>query len=163
MGHKPRRRRPTESLLMRFVSPVDRRRRRQAPYRFRPQLHALEDRCLLSTLWNNFPLADPGSQVSSITRGPDGNVWFTDPGAHEVGRITPTGTITEFALAPASSPGHITAGGDGNLWFTDNSLNEIVRITASGVVTEFPLSADTSGSFSGAAPAGIVAEHNGTL
>ena len=38
-----------------------------------------------------------GSQPVDITRGPDGNLWFTEnanPGA--IGRITPSGAIAQF-------------------------------------------------------------------
>src|SRR5436853_1638703 len=123
---------------MHFASPDERQRRGLVRYRFRPQLYALEDRCLLSTVLNSFPLPDPSSHVAAITSGPGGNLWFTDPGIHSIGRITPGGTITKFALAAGSSPSHITAGPDGNLWFTDNVLNEIGRITPAGVITEVP-------------------------
>jgi hypothetical protein len=50
-------------------------------------------------------------------------VWFTDLGSTKaIGRITPTGTITEFStgLNAGSNPWDIAAGADGNLWFTDN-------------------------------------------
>ena len=65
---------------------------------------------------------------SSIVRGPDGNLWFTEfdsPG--RIGRITPAGVVTEFTggITPGfsanSAPLAITAGPDGNLWFTEYS------------------------------------------
>src|SRR5262249_30279546 len=62
-----------------------------------------------------------------ITNGPDGNVWFTelrfaDPG---IGRITPTGVITEFktGITSHSQPARIVSGPDGNLWFTEQTNN----------------------------------------
>jgi streptogramin lyase len=33
-----------------------------------------------------------------ITAGPDGNLWFTGYSTGEIGRITPGGSITKFAL-----------------------------------------------------------------
>src|SRR5215468_9554970 len=63
-----------------------------------------------------YPLPMPGSQPSSITAGPDGNVWFTEQNA--IGRITTAGAITEFAVSGASN---IVVGPDGNLWFTQPS------------------------------------------
>ncbi len=33
-----------------------------------------------------------------MTLGADGNVWFTQPQANKIGRITPDGYITEVAL-----------------------------------------------------------------
>jgi streptogramin lyase len=85
------------------------------------------------------PTAD--SAPSGITRGPDGNLWFTELSANKVGRMTTVGVITEFALtAPFLSPDRIVAGSDGNLWFTDGAGN-IGRITTAGVVTQFTANA----------------------
>ena len=77
------------------------------------------------------PGGDPnGSVPLAITAGPDGNLWFTDKDsarqgglAGAIGRITPSGQITEFfdgSLDSLSSlySASITAGPDGNLWFT---------------------------------------------
>jgi streptogramin lyase len=75
-----------------------------------------------------------------ITKGPDGNMWFTTNGVlwgpPFIGRITPAGVITEF-VGISSRALAITAGPDGNLWFTMKGRNRIGRITTSGVITEF--------------------------
>src|SRR5262249_47071764 len=72
--------------------------------------------------------------------GPDGNLWFTEANADKIGRITPSGAITEFSIPTAnSSPLGITVGSDGNLWFTEVNAFQIGRISTSGVVTEFHL------------------------
>src|SRR5262249_55529888 len=86
--------------------------------------------------------------VRDIAAGPDGNVWFTEEVSEgeflvvydlpQIGRITPTGEITEFSLASFSSPQSIAPGSDGNLWFTGG--NEIGRITSTGTVTLFSFS-----------------------
>jgi virginiamycin B lyase len=74
--------------------------------------------------------------TSALTVGPDGNLWF--PEGQKIGRITPSGVITEFSLNSSSpSPGSLTVGSDGNLWFPEGQ--KIGRITPSGEVTEFPL------------------------
>jgi streptogramin lyase len=91
-----------------------------------------------------------GARPIAITPGSDGNVWFTDAGTTKaIGRITPSGTITEFTagLNPGSVPGAGTTaeaargfalGPDGNVWFTDNGTTKAIgRITPSGVITEF--------------------------
>jgi virginiamycin B lyase len=60
-----------------------------------------------------------GTEVDTIAAGPDGNLWFTERGpavAPKVGRITPTGAITEFSLPSFADPSGITAGPDGNMW-----------------------------------------------
>jgi streptogramin lyase len=42
--------------------------------------------------------------VQDTAAGPDGNVWFTDPLKAAIGRMTPSGQITEFSAGlPASS------------------------------------------------------------
>src|SRR2546428_10620309 len=45
---------------------------------------------------------------TSIIAGRDGNLWFTEKFGNKIGRITPTGGITEFAF-----PTHITGPTDG--------------------------------------------------
>jgi virginiamycin B lyase len=84
-----------------------------------------------------FPIPQ-GNGLFGITTGSDGNLWFAD--YNKIGRITPSGTITEFIIptSDASASG-ITAGPDGNLWFTEQRGNSIGRITTSGVISEFPI------------------------
>lgn len=83
-----------------------------------------------------------------ITLGPDGNLWFTQqsPGTGEIGRITPSGAITEFTIPdeyahPESGrpePRDITAGCDGNLYFTITAADRgIGGITTDGAFTGF--------------------------
>jgi virginiamycin B lyase len=84
-----------------------------------------------------------------ITKGPDGNMWFTEHGADRIARVTPDGTITEFSTGitrPSgaaaadltdAAPSSIITGADGNLWFTEQIADRIGRITPDGVITEF--------------------------
>jgi streptogramin lyase len=85
---------------------------------------------------SEFPV--PNGHPDGITAGPDGNLWFTEDIGGNIGRISTSGTITEFPLPFGSSPDGITAGPDGNLWFTDEDGN-IGRITPGGTITEFPV------------------------
>jgi virginiamycin B lyase len=118
-------------------------RPRRKSVRYRPEVTALESRCLPSTI-TEFPLPpltfNPTPATLGITAGPDGNVWFTEPITGVIGRITPAGQVTEFPT-PVSDPIDITTGSDGNLWFTGGSLTDgsIGRITPAGQVTKFPL------------------------
>ena len=76
----------------------------------------------------------------SITTGPDGNVWFTENNTNVIGKVTPTGTFTQYSLPDgAMRPIFITNGPDGNLWFTERGTTggKIGRITPTGTVTEF--------------------------
>jgi virginiamycin B lyase len=102
-----------------------------------------------------FSLAGAVDSATSLTVGPDGNLWFPEYLAGQgpgIGRITPTGTVTEFPLLPLNyGSGAMTVGPDGNLWFgydayaatppgvPDVTVHGIGRITPTGVVTEFPL------------------------
>ena len=66
--------------------------------------------------------------------------------AGKIGRITPAGVITEFAIpTPFSGPRALAAGPDGNIWFSEFHASKIGRITMDGVVTEFTLPRPDSG------------------
>jgi streptogramin lyase len=69
------------------------------------------------------------SAAVGITAGPDGNMWFTE-GAR-IGRITPSGTITEYAsgIGVNSGPMNIANGRDHNLWFTEFDAARVARLT----------------------------------
>jgi virginiamycin B lyase len=94
-----------------------------------------------------------------IANGPDGALWFTEGGGNAIGRITTSGTTTQFPLpSPSSNPAFITAGSDGALWFTEYSANRIGRITTAGTITEYPLAGYVTGE-----PGGIVGGPDGAL
>ncbi|MCL2450915.1 MAG: Virginiamycin B lyase [Polyangiaceae bacterium] len=97
-----------------------------------------------------------GSAPQEITVGSDGNLWFTE--WDRIGRITPAGDITEFAVPTVNSdPLGITVGPDGSIWFTEASANQIGQLTPSGTFNELPIpEANVS-------PAGIVAGPDGNL
>jgi streptogramin lyase len=84
------------------------------------------------------PIANPN--VNAIASGPDGNIWFTEcaiNGPCKLGKITPSGTITEFADVPFANG--LVAGPDGNVWFTEGNKNFLGRITPSGTVSQFAI------------------------
>jgi streptogramin lyase len=64
---------------------------------------------------------------TAITAGPDGNMYFVDPGNNAIGQITPAGSFNEFptptagVFGPNAAPFGITAGPDGNIWFTEQT------------------------------------------
>ena len=107
----------------------------------------------------SFPLS-AGSSPLGMTLGPDGNLWFTERFAnYRIGKITPTGLITEFSIPTSGSwPYYIAAGPDGALWFTENAASKIGRITTGGVITEFSLPPSGLGD-----PLGITAGTDGNL
>jgi virginiamycin B lyase len=104
------------------------------------------DRMTVDGELTDFPLAAATDRADIVTPGPDGNVWFlgssesaTGQSINLVGRVTPTGCISEFRFelvnhAIASS---FAADPEGNLWLAAD--DEIARLAPSGAMTEFPL------------------------
>jgi streptogramin lyase len=81
-----------------------------------------------------FSTPTANSAPRGITRGSDGNFWFTEGNVQNVGRITPGGAITEFQQVCAScSPNDIVQGPNNILYFTSNDSG-LGRITTAGVV-----------------------------
>ena len=112
------------------------------------------------------------SVVASLTRGPNGNLWFTEQEdgstAGEqpaLGEITPAGVSTLFPIPQGTtldpskgvhaSPGAVITGPDGALWFTENGA--IGRITTDGTIKQFPLTT------AGADPVDITSGPDGAL
>jgi streptogramin lyase len=62
-----------------------------------------------------------GAALTRIAAGPDGALWFTENNKSKIGRITTSGTVTEYSTT-VGSPKDIVAGLDGNMWYTDNSF-----------------------------------------
>jgi virginiamycin B lyase len=94
----------------------------------------------------------------SIAAGPDGALWFTEFSAANIGRITISGSITEYPLPAGSyAPNGITAGPDGAMWFALGQSNQIGRVTIEGDFTVYPVPTPSS------APLGITAGPDGAL
>lgn len=117
--------------------------------------------------FEEFSIPTPQRDPGSITRGPDGAMWFTETSAVKLGRIGPDGAIVEYALPPeldrvplfaSRTPppladptkvvnplarrhnpklGGLVAGSDGALWVTAPYANAIVRITPAGTIKIF--------------------------
>ena len=125
-----------------------------------PEIRQLEERVLLSLTYTDFPI--PLVQVvqpQGITTGPDGNLWFTENHANRIGRETPGGSLTEFALpANVISPGRShwarteTSGSRPckNLPMGASRAGSWGKITTAGVVSIDSLpAADSNGGLSG--------------
>src|SRR5271166_3125563 len=88
-----------------------------------------------------------GAEPVAIATGPEGDLWFTeDGGPGAVGRITPSGSVTNFKTEGLSSPDGIAAGPEGDMWFTDIHDSKIGRIAPSGEVMAFAVGNLNAGS-----------------
>jgi streptogramin lyase len=68
-----------------------------------------------------YPVPAVGSDPTAITRGADGNMWFTAPGVERVDRVTPSGEVTEFSAPYVSgSLRAIVLGPDGDVWYSED-------------------------------------------
>jgi virginiamycin B lyase len=77
----------------------------------------------------------PNSQADQITLGPDGRLWFTEPGASRLSTIDPLNPgagIASFSIpAPFARPEGIVSA-YGALWFTEAATHQISRAAFSG-------------------------------
>ena len=107
-----------------------------------------------------FPLSPGVNSPNDIAAGAEGNLWFTEGVTSKVGRITPSGAITELTtgISAGSNPVGIARGPEGDLWFTEFNGARIGRMTPSGVVTEF-----SSGLTPGSEPWWIVEGPDGNM
>lgn len=102
----------------------------------------------------------------AITAGPDGALWFTDPGNDVIGRVTIKGVYTLQQPAGVEVSDGITTAPDNALYFTAAQSNaQIGKITTDGTVTLF---ADAGGSYPQGITVGLdgalwFAESNGTV
>ena len=91
---------------------------------------------------NLFNLPTPQYFVTSLTSGPNADIWFTEspqpgspPGPDKVGQLDPTtGTVTEFSV-PGGAAGNLVSGGGAVLWFTETTTDTIGEVTSTGLAT----------------------------
>jgi virginiamycin B lyase len=98
-------------------------------------------------------------QPDHVTKGPDGNVWFTETGAGRVSYIDASGVVHTPVDSPGSFPYGITSGPDGHIWFTEFGIG-IAYIDGSGVVHELKEGA-TPGFSAGSGPSEITSGPDG--
>ncbi|GEM_PF-2378181 len=97
-----------------------------------------------SGILNEYPLPEGNGSGGpyQLTVGPDKNIWFVEympEGDGRIGRMTPSGHLTEFATPGLGGLQWITAGPDKALWFTAAHSDAIGRISLTGVVTSYQL------------------------
>jgi virginiamycin B lyase len=79
--------------------------------------------------------------VGGLARGPEGNMWFTEPVANRIERVSPTGSPEGFALPTAGSrPSGIVGAPGGFLWVTMEDTGKVAKVDPSAqTVTEIAL------------------------
>lgn len=80
--------------------------------------------------FTEYSIPSSNSQPFNITVGPDNNLWFTEgvtspTPAAKIGRVTTSGTFTEFAITSTAGPDSIVAGPDGKMWFTEAETGHV--------------------------------------
>jgi virginiamycin B lyase len=108
--------------------------------------------------YEHFPIPTKNSNPTAIAPGPNGDMWFVESGASQVGEINSKGEIKEFpATSTNYSPDGIVEGPDHNMWFTQATIDSIGRIGPSGEVKSFPIPTPQS------EPGGIALGSDGNL
>jgi uncharacterized membrane protein len=93
------------------------------------------------------------SQSGSITKGSDGNIWFTngDSTSPELSHITSSGVVTSTAISINGLPLHnLALGSDGAFWGVKFVPNQgsfttlIEKVATDGTATEYPITTSPS-------------------
>ncbi len=109
-----------------------------------------------SPKFNRITIIPLNTDPNDIVGGPDGNLWFTEPDANSVGRLTLSKngqlasgfTISEFAV-PAAAPAGVASiarGPSNDLWFGEDiagSVGQITFLKGAPVFHEYPLPTPT--------------------
>jgi streptogramin lyase len=87
-----------------------------------------------SGIVTEYPITTAQSTAVAIVAGPDGALWFSwsTSTAGKIGRISTTGTLTQFDLPAGMTAEALVFGADGALWFTDFNGSGIGRMAVIG-------------------------------
>ncbi len=96
-------------------------------------IERLEDRTVMSgsMLGSTLEFATAtGAAPAGIVAGPNGTVWFTEPGKNRIGELIPgsrpgVANIVEYDIGTARQPYSLTLGRDGHIWFTERNAYRI--------------------------------------
>jgi virginiamycin B lyase len=91
-----------------------------------------------------FPVPTSSAGLGRITTAPNGNMWFVMRDANKVGRITPSGIISEFALPPTTTGDgwvmDLDVGADGTVWVVYDSGWHAIALNGDGQAVTPPIS-----------------------
>ena len=104
----------------------------------------------LSATISEFPIPTANAKPLSITYAQDGNLWFTEYGAAQIGKVATNGVSFLECVLPAQgattpTPWGIASSNDGTLWVTDPGSNGIWNVTTSCQATFYPLATPNAG------------------
>ncbi len=109
----------------------------------RPALDSLEPRCLLTSI-SEYPVlvsaGHPGD-AKQLTLGLNGNIWFTEPTANEIGIFNPTNqSVSQESLSGTigADPPGITATGTGSnaaIWFTLSAVGQFGMLNPNNIAS----------------------------
>src|SRR3954447_12838297 len=121
----------------------------------------------LHATFTEYPVA-AGAALRDMAAGPDGALWFTERRGEAIGRVTTSGTVTEFPVPtstdnPLPDPQGIAAGPDGALWFTEQTGDSVDRVTTEGVFTRYTLPGYATRNGGSKSPSAITAGPDGAL
>ena len=108
----------------------------------------------------NFDTGNPEGQPLGIVAGPNGNMWFADPGANSVSQLTPGGTVFPNAYVGAQGPAQIAFVG-GSIWATEGGsalptpASAVTRVTPGGTASRFPVAASNLQGIAGGADGNV--------
>jgi virginiamycin B lyase len=95
--------------------------------------------------WTQFTPGTPSGIYLGIARGPDNNIWFTDPADSLLLRITNTGLTTHFRIhppPPGTGANNLAVGADNKLYVEAGSF--IAQVTTSGTIRYFSTVTDAA-------------------
>lgn len=95
-----------------------------------------------------------GGKPGQITQGPDGNMWAVLTSNHDLVKIAPDGTATNYDATDILGAVGITAGPDGNLWVTQTGGVAKFSPADPTNATKFPIAAITDARRIVSGPAG---------
>jgi virginiamycin B lyase len=113
-----------------------------------------------------YPIPTFRSDPIDIHQGPDGQggtaLWFAEYTSNKIGRVTTSGTLTEFTdpgvTATTQGTWMVTGGPDGNIWFAEYFNHSIGRMAPNGT-NYVSFNITNSGSF----PSEIIPGPDGNL
>ncbi len=73
------------------------------------------------------------AQLNSIALGPDGNLWFAEGAVPRVGKISPSGSVTQFPVSTRGGTDAMVSGPSGLLYYTSGP--EIGAIDPAGTIS----------------------------